>query len=141
MCWKILILALAWNRVISLPSETCCPTEESAPNSGYSAPEEIPEWYTDSNEIAASEKNDVDDRSFLNPFDQVFRAGSNTAELATCDESCCRKKSSGGGSRAKRASDLVRVKRFPAHLDPLFQYRFLSRSGRKYNSFKYIGVN
>ena len=43
-------------------------------------------------------------------------------------------------SRKRRVTSSVlrRMKRYPIHLDPLFQYRYLTRSGRKCKQFNYL---
>lgn len=55
------------------------------------------------------------------------------------DEACCNNvlnqeeaKQPSKDTRPEVGLNLKRTKRFPIHLDPLYQYRYLARSGRKW---------
>jgi len=124
MEWKILILVLVWNRAVyCLPFEICCPNEENAFAVDTEAKMEL---YFDGD--ATRKTEDVHDKSLYNSFQQVVTP---IIEFQDCDESCCRKKFNRKSWNKSKVTDaLVRTKRFPLHLDPLYQYRFLSRSGQ-----------
>jgi len=125
MKWKILmVLVLVWNRTIcSLPFEICCPNQENALVVDTEAQVEL---YFDG-DTSRTARN-VKDKSLFNSFQQVVTP---IVEFNDCDESCCRKKSNRNTWTKSRVTDSVaRAKRFPMHLDPLYQYRFLSRSGQ-----------
>jgi hypothetical protein len=47
------------------------------------------------------------------------------------DLSTAKKKDKRPRMKFRTSSGLRRTKRFPIHLDPLYQYRYLARSGRK----------
>lgn len=133
MKWKILmVLVLVWNRTIcSLPFEICCPNQENALVVDTEAQVEL---YFDG-DTSRTARN-VKDKSLFNSFQQVVTP---IVEFNDCDESCCRKKSNRNTWTKSRVTDSVaRAKRFPMHLDPLYQYRFLSRSGRKLSPSYYL---
>ena len=125
MEWKILMLVLVWNRAACcLPFEICCPNEE---NTLVVDTEAEVGLYFDDDVTHRADK--VPDKSLFDSFQQAVTP---IVEFKGCDESCCRKKSNRSRwDKSKVTGTLVRTKRFPLHLDPLYQYRFLSRSGRE----------
>lgn len=129
MDWKFfaLVAILLLPTVLSLPLELCCPSSGISSSTMFSLKmfSPIP--------VANSELE-----SHIYP--SITSLEAQNSAVINEESSCCSNKSDLPKAK-KRAvksrmkfptpTGLRRTKRFPIHLDPLYQYRYLARSGRK----------
>lgn len=129
MDWKVFVLVAVLPNVLSLPLELCCQSNSISPSTfNFEFTPSIPVIHSDL-------------ESYLNPPISSPET-QNQVILYEEEPSCCgnenlpKTKDKIKRSRTKVPTNigLRRAKRFPIHLDPLYQYRYLARSGRK--SFK-----
>lgn len=143
MDWKVLVLvATVVPNVIGLPLEFCCHKERHSITSASFNIEIPPSIYP-------VLKSDLLEATYVNPVLSTYQESSNHVIGLYEDHSCCgnsvtssieKDKASRGFEDTRKVpvsfeSSHHRVKRFPIHLDPLYQYRYLARSGRKFNFF------
>lgn len=143
MDWKVLVLvATVVPNVIGLPLELCCHKEgHSITSASFNF--EIPP------SIYPVLESDLLGTTYVNPVLSTYQESSNHVIGQYEDNSCCGNSvtSSNAKDKAGRGGEFEetrkvpvsfesshhRVKRFPIHLDPLYQYRYLARSGRKFH--------
>ena len=128
MDWKVFVMVAILPSALSLPIEFCC----------------------QSNSISSSIFNlklspsisvfDSEIEPFISPSiitsSKMLNAVMPHEESSSCcsnnnDLSIAKKKDKRPRMKFRTSSGLRRTKRFPIHLDPLYQYRYLARSGRK----------
>ena len=126
MKWNIFILVFVWNQTIGLPFEICCADDQREDDSFVLDAPEQAELYDN----VPEEEEEEDKKSLFNSFQQVVIPAVDL--VGGCDERCCRRQGfHNSWDKKDSESQLVRTKRFPWHLDPLYQYRYLARSGRE----------
>lgn len=125
MKWNIFILVFVWNQTIGLPFEICCADDQREDDSFVLDAPEQAELYDN----VPEEEEEEDKKSLFNSFQQVVIPAVDL--VGGCDERCCRRQGfHNSWDKKDSESQLVRTKRFPWHLDPLYQYRYLARSGQ-----------
>lgn len=140
MDWKVFVLVAILPSALSLPMELCCQSSSSSSSSISSS----------SLNVKLDSSIPVSDSEMLEPFISPSISSSKTPDPLLMlmpqqhqeSPSCCgndndlptekkQVKRTRMKIRGTTSSGLRRTKRFPIHLDPLYQYRYLARSGRK----------
>lgn len=123
MDWRTLFLAATLQNVLSLPMDICCP-ESNPPLSGLSLLEKPVPVISSSLEFYF---NQIKHNEGLSNDITEYREEDCCTNVLTREEL----KQPSKDTRPEVGLNLQRTKRFPIHLDPLYQYRYLARSGRK----------
>ncbi|KZS06913.1 Uncharacterized protein APZ42_029439 [Daphnia magna] len=128
MDWKVFVsVAILMPTALSLPLEFCCPPSNSISSSTLFSLKMLPPIPVQHSEM----------KKFVYP--PITSPEAQNSAVVHEESSCCSNKSE--LSKAKKnviksrmklrtPTGLRRIKRFPIHLDPLYQYRYLARSGQ-----------
>lgn len=131
MDWKVLVLMAITPYVLSLPLEFCC-RDNSIPSSSFDFQihSTIPELNANLEAYMHPALSSPEIRNQVMVYE----------EPSPCCISPILPKTRTKISQTKDRTSIEphRVKRFPIHLDPLYQYRYLARSGRKQFFFKFF---